>query len=114
MLKGIDPGKLDELLTFERPTVSRSSINSPQTTWTVYRQVYGQRIWLPSPEAFEARQETGFDKVQYALRYDANITSLMRFKQNSESETTYFYVRSVDQNRREGSTVITAERRDNQ
>ena len=114
MLKGIDPGRFDELLTFEQPTVVRDSINSPTTNWSTYRQMYGMRMWKDSPEDFEARQQKSSDKCQYTVRYDALITTLMRFKQDTEGESTYFYIRSIDQNRREGTTVITGERRDNQ
>lgn len=112
MLRGIDAGKLDVRLTFESPTTAKDSKGEWQTTWSVYRSAMAQRIQKGSSERIEGRQQVGGDGADYKLRYDAGLTTVMRFKQSGED--TYFYIRDLQQWQREGYSFISAERRDNQ
>jgi head-tail adaptor len=112
MLKGLNVGRLDLLITIESPTLAANSIGENETTWATYKQAFSSRTWEGGSEGFENRQEVGTDRVKFIIRYDAGVTSLMRLKE--ESDTTYFYVKGVNQWRREGYTQIIAERRDNQ
>lgn len=112
MLAGIKIGHLDALLHVERETVTRDSINAANSIWSGYKNIYGKRIWNDSPESFESKQLVGSDDVQFLVRCDEVLESTMRFKQHLD--TTYFYIRNVQHWFREGYTMITAERRDNQ
>jgi len=112
MLNGVDPRKFDVYLTFESPVKTANAIGENEISWTTYGNCFGQREWRRSMEAIEARGVVGNDLVDYRVRYDSGITTLMRFKQ--VNETTYFYIRDVQHWQREGYTLITAERRDNQ
>lgn len=112
MLAGIQIGRLDVLLHVERETITRDSINAAVSTWSVHKNLYGKRIWNDSPESFESKQLVGSDNVQFMVRCDETLETTMRFKQHMD--TTYFYIRNVQHWFREGYTMVTAERRDNQ
>ena len=112
MLKGRNIGSMDVLLTIEQPSQTRNSINEDITVWSTYGQLFAERVWNQSSEKFEGKQETGSDNVTFSARYNLGLTSLMRLFQ--ESENSYFYITNVRSSRREGITIINAERRDNQ
>jgi SPP1 family predicted phage head-tail adaptor len=112
MLGGINIGKLDLLLTFEESTSTRNSMDEAVQTWTTYKTMYGARKFNNSPDSIESKQQVGTNDVEFTVRYDSGLTSNMRFKQGSE--TTYFYVRSVEGWQREGYSIVRAERRDNE
>lgn len=112
MLRGIHPGRLDVYLTFEQPTQTANSIGENETTWTVYKKMFGARGWRKSAEQYQARELVGNDLVEYTVGFDSGLTSTMRFKQ--DDETTYFYIQDVQQWKREGYSLIHAQRRDNQ
>lgn len=113
MLNGRNIAKMDVKLTIESETKTRNSINEiTASSWSTFATMWAQRMWKPSQEKFEGKQETGFDAVEFHARYNPNITTTMRFKQ--DQETTYFYIIDVSASRREDLTVILAQRRDNQ
>lgn len=112
MLNGRNIAKMDVRLTVEYVTQSRNSINEPENSWSTFATLWAKRIWKNSQEKFEGKQETGFDAVEFHARYNPNITTTMRFKQDQES--TYFYIIDVSASRREDLTIILAQRRDNQ
>ncbi len=112
MLAGIDIGRLDVLLIFEHEVVTRNSINEPVSSFEEWGRKFGKRIWKDSPERFESKQVVGSEDVVFMIRFDESLTSTMRFKQYGD--TQYFYIRNVQGWRREGYSLITAERRDNQ
>ena len=103
---------MDVKLTVESVTKTRNSINEDESSWSTFATIWAQRIWKPSQEKFEGKQETGFDAVEFHSRYNASLTTTMRFKQDQES--TYFYIIDVNTSRREDLTIILAQRRDNQ
>jgi head-tail adaptor len=112
MLKGRNIGRMDVLLTIEQPTKTRNSINEDEITWTTYGQFYAERVWTPSGEKFEGKQEVDIDGVIFNARYNPGIDTTMRLKQGIE--TTYFYINNTRSSIREGLTIINAMRRDNQ
>jgi len=112
MLSGIEPGKLDVLLIFQSAVKTRNDINEQVTTWTDYGKKFGKRIWKDSPERFEAKQQVGTEDVVFMVRFDESLNDTMRFRQHLDEH--YFYIRNVQNWRREGYSLITAERRDNQ
>lgn len=112
MLRGLNPGRLDLLLTVEQKSLTPNSIGENVIGYSLYKQMFGSRVWEGGGEDFQNMQEVGTDKVKFTVRYDAELTNTMRIKE--EADTTYFYIKSVNQWRREGYSVIIAERRDNQ
>lgn len=112
MLKGRNIGRMDILLTIERPAQSRNSINEDETTWTTLGQFFAERVWNPGGEKFEGKQEVDLDQVTFNARYNSGIDTTMRLKQTNEN--TYFYINNVRSSIREGLTIINATRRDNQ
>jgi SPP1 family predicted phage head-tail adaptor len=112
MIRAINPGRFDLLLTFEEYTTSRNSMDEAVQTWTTYKRLYGARKFNNSPDSIEGKQQVGTSDAEFTVRYDSGLTSNMRFKQGSE--TTYFYVRDVQGWQREGYSIVRAERRDNE
>lgn len=111
MIKSLTIGRLDILLTIEQATTARNSIDEDEKTWSVYKRMFGRRKFNNSQERVEASQVVGGNDAEFVVRYDSGLTSTMRLYQGSE--TTYFYIRSVENLRREGYSIIRAERRDN-
>jgi len=112
MVAGIDIGRLDVLLHIEKETIVRDSINAANSTWSVHKHAFGKRVWKSGPEVFESKQLVDSDDVQFMIRCDETVVATMRFKQHLD--TNYFYIKSTEHWFREGYTMITAERRDNQ
>ena len=111
MLKGRNPGKLDVKLTIEQPSTIRNSINEGEVSWSSYGVLWAERLWTPSSEKFEGKQEVGSDNVMFRARYNSGLNTTMRLKQDTES--TYFYITDVMSTIEEGTSVIVASRRDN-
>jgi SPP1 family predicted phage head-tail adaptor len=112
MLKGLVTGKLDLKITIEKETEAKNSIGEIEKTWTYFKTAFASRQWQNSSENFEARQEVGSDNIELVVRFDKNLNSTMRL--SLEDESGYFYIRNVQQWRREGYSKITAVRRDNE
>lgn len=112
MLSAINTGELDTYITIESATNAKSDIGENVQTWSVLRSAHAGFKWKAKGEGFESQQEVGSQLVEIKIRFDQSITSTMRIKRNLD--TTYFYIRSVQHWRREGYTLLTAERRDNE
>ena len=112
MLAPINTGKLDTLITIESITTVKNSIGENESTWSVLKTTNAEVEWLPTGETFEGKQETDLQSIKVKIRFDDSITSLMRVR--LRQETTFFYIRSVQKWRREGSTIFTAVQRDNE
>lgn len=111
MLKGRNIGRMRVPLLIQQQVLTRNSINEDELSWVDFANVFAERVWEPSPEKFEGKQETGILTVQFNARYFPNVTSTMRLKQSIEND--YFYIVNVRNSPREGLMVINAERRDN-
>lgn len=111
MLRGLNTGRLDILITVEQPTLTPNSIGENETTWSTYKTMYMARSQEAGEETFEAKQTVNIEKLTGFVRYDSGLTTRMRLKQ--EQDTTYFYIRNVRQWRREGYSQLVAQRRDN-
>jgi head-tail adaptor len=103
------PGRLDVKITIEQPTLAKNSIGENETTWSTYKTKHCERVFKPRDEQFEASQPVASERMELKTRYDVGITAIMRFYQSAD--TTYFYIRSVSHLKREGLTIIHAERR---
>lgn len=112
MLKGRVAGRLDVRLSVEQPVKTANSIGENALTWEPYKTMFVERVNRDQQETVEARQPVGRDQSEFRGRFDAGLTTRMRFRQDTES--TYFYIISVQSDRREDYSNILAERRDSQ
>lgn len=111
MIRSINAGTLDTLITIESQTLTKNSIGENEKSWSVFRSTNGAVEYGNNPEKFEAQQEVATTGITVKVRYDQRISTMMRLR--IREETTYYYIRSASHWRREGSTIITAEQRDN-
>lgn len=113
MLAGLTIGKLDRQLTFERNTPTIDAIgNTPIDSWGNSFTVWASVTTNSQNENFENGQQTATRSVEVITRYNASIDETTRFTDVRFSRV--YYVKSVEQNLREGYTKLTAESRDNQ
>lgn len=111
-LKGINPGRMDRQITIESPTISKNSNGEDViTTWTIVKTCWAEVMRKPGGETTQSGQQIATMPVDYKIRHDSTITQLMRLYEGSS--TAKYYFRDVQHWKREGFTMISAERRDN-
>jgi SPP1 family predicted phage head-tail adaptor len=114
MLKGVNPGRMDMLVTIQQKSYTLNSIGEQIETWTTLKTCYAERVRKPGGENIQASQTVGTMPTEYKIRHDSTIDFTMRLCEGAQSGTSvWYYVRDVQHWKREGYTLIQAERRDN-
>lgn len=114
MLKGINPGRMDMLVTIQQRTLSNNSIGEQIETWETLKTCYAERVRKPGSESIQASQTVATMPVEYKIRHDAVVNQTMRLTEGSLSaSSTWYYIRDIQHWKREGYSLIVAERRDN-
>lgn len=111
-LKGINIGRLDMLITIQQKTVSLDAIRNQTETWSVLKSCQAERVRKPGGESIQSNQQVASMPVEYRIRHDARVAATMRLYEGSTAGS-YYYITDVQHWKREGFTLITAERRDN-
>lgn len=113
MLKGIEVGKLDRRLLFESFTGTISALsNKPSVSYGNSFKVWGSLKTTNAVESFESSQQVGNKSCEVMIRYRAGMNERMRFTDIRMG--IVYYVKSVEDNVREGYCRIIGESRDNQ
>jgi SPP1 family predicted phage head-tail adaptor len=109
-----DPSKADMQITLQRISNGFSTRGDNIETWSTYKQCYAERVRRPGGESIQTNQQVESIFSQYKVRFDQSITATMRLYEGSNTGSpAYFYIRNVEHWKREGYTLITAEKRDN-
>lgn len=111
-LRGVNIGRMDMLINIEQYTESLDSIRNQVKTWTAVKSCYAERVRQTGNESIQANQQLATMPVTYKVRHDATITQTMRLYEGSTA-AAYYYITDVQHWKREGYTLLTAERRDN-
>lgn len=115
MLKGINSGSLDTRITFEvyTPTVNVIGNKPAQTgTYGSPFTVWGSLKPTSGTENFETNQQVANRACEVVIRYRVGMSENMRFTDTRLSDL--YYVKSIENNPREGYCRIMGEKRDNQ
>lgn len=111
-LKGLNIGRMDTLITIEGVTFSKDANGGDVKTWAAVKTCYAERVRRPGGESIQSNQQVASQLSEYRVRYDVSLDATMRLYEGT-TPGNYLYVRDVQQLRREGYSLITAERRDN-
>jgi SPP1 family predicted phage head-tail adaptor len=110
MLRGINFGQMDVRITIQSTTTSPDAIsNEPVETWSDLKTISVKELNPQSREQFEAKQQVAFNVVRWMARRDDTLNETMRAVRDGET----FYFSGIQNKRREGYMIITAEKRDN-
>lgn len=115
MLKGVNIGKLDTRLTFESKIDTVNVIGNKPAQSGNYGNpftVWGSLRPTSSTESFESNQQVGNRACEVIIRHRPGILETMRFTDLRLNDL--YYVKSVENNPREGYCRIMGEKRDNQ
>lgn len=113
MLKGYNPGRMDQRITLLQPTKSNDATTNAETiTYSSAGNVRAERIFRNSSERYEANQQVGVTVEEFRIRdYSSiyTITQQWRFYWNG---TTY-NIRGIEKTGRRQYLILTGEMRDN-
>ena len=113
-LRGLNIGRMDMLVTIQQSTTAANSIGEQVESWSTLKTCYAERVRKPGGESVQASQTVATMPVEYKVRHDAAINQTMRLTEGALSAaSTWYYIRDVQHWKREGYTLIVAERRDN-
>ncbi len=113
-LRGLNISRMDTLIQIESVTVSKDSNGGDVRTWAQYKSCYAERVRKPGGESIQSNQQVAQQQSEYRVRYDAGLDETMRLYEGRLSGSPdYLYIRDVQHWRREGYSLIIAERRDN-
>jgi len=105
---------MDMLITIEQPTTSTNAIREQVKSFSTYKSCYAERIRKPGGESIQAGQQQATMPVEYRIRHDANVVQTWRlFEGANTGANPRYYITDVQHWKREGFTLLTAERRDN-
>lgn len=108
-LNGINIADLDKKFIIEEPTFTRNATTNEQVkTWSTFATVWGK--WVnKSDERFEANQSVALNESRILIRYLSGLTETMRINDDS----TYYYIKGIEENDRQVTQVVRTEKRDN-
>jgi head-tail adaptor len=113
-LKGVNPGRMDMLVTIQQYTTSLNANREQIKTWETLKSCYSERVRKPGGESIQANQDVATLPVEYRIRHDAGVSGIMRLCEGGLSDSSvFYYITNVQHWKREGYTLLTAERRDN-
>lgn len=78
MNRGEKIGPLDRRISVEEPTVTKGSTGQEVVTWSLFVELWANRIDGGGKEAVDAGRETDFSKVIFTIRHIDGITQKMR------------------------------------
>lgn len=117
MLRPSSIGKMDHVLIFYAPSVSKDSIGDTINTLASQGSTRGERIWRSSGESFEGNQQVGNTMQDFRIHDRMfSVTQEWEFDVYSISDpatTTRYKVRGVKKEGRGNTVLITGETRDN-
>ena len=107
--KYINAGALDEQVTIQSYTETRSTTGSVIKTWATHHSCWAERHARGGSERVEAAQLTAINNVTWRIRYKSTVTEKMRIlDRNSE----YYYITSIAIEGRDQWMLLTTEKRD--
>ena len=108
-LNGINIADLDKKFLIEEPTFTRNATTNEQTkTWSTFATVWGK--WVNnSNEKFEAGQSVAVNDSKILIRYLSGLNEQMRINDNS----TYYYIKGIDEMDRHVTQLVRTEKLDN-
>lgn len=113
-LRGVNISRLDTMIQIEEITVTKDTNGGDVTSWANYKTCWAERIRKPGGESIQSNQQVASQMSEYRIRHDATIVPTMRLYEGQiTASPAYLYIRDVQHWRREGYSLITAERRDN-
>ena len=114
MLKGYNPGRMDQRITLLQPTVHYENVtNAPVTLFSEAGNVRAERMFRNSAERFEANQQVGSTMEEFRIRdYSSiyTITQKWRFSWNS----VVYTIKGVEKVGRRNYLILTGEALDHQ
>lgn len=113
-LRGVTIGRMDTLIQIEAVTTTKDSNGGDVRAWAAYKTCYAERVRKPGDEAIQSNQQVSQQTSEYKIRYDVGVLPTMRLYEGPvRGSPSYLYIRDVQHWRREGYSLIAAERRDN-
>lgn len=112
-LRGMNPGRLDEVLTLNEPVKTIDpTTNSEITAYQTAGTVRAERIFKGSTERFEANQQVGIDTQDFRIRdvrsvYAINNTWRFTWKSKEYSIT------GIEESGRRNFLILNGQSRDN-
>ena len=99
-------GKLDRRIVIEQYSETRTTSGAVNKVWSTLGEVWAKVDWKSGGEGFEAKQEQGFNNVEFMVRFCGllNANEKQRIFYNDE----YFdilYVNEID--RRQYYKIVT-------
>jgi hypothetical protein len=108
-------GELDRPIVIQSYTESADSVtNQRAKTWSDTLILKAKRIATKSKvnETYQANQQVGTETYEYTVRPGSTVVN-QKMRIYDTWETRYFYITGVNRIDRMGTTILTAEYRDN-
>lgn len=81
----IDPGELDRRITIQTASATGvDALGESTSGWSTYSQPWAKIEWESGSEGEDASQIANREIVSFLIRYDANITPMMRISYDSD------------------------------
>lgn len=112
MIKGIDIGKMDVLLTIQSPTKTRHAVTGEEiTAWADLMEMWAEKVVKPgSSESFEGEQQVSKTRSYFKIRWTDAITEDMRVTRGGVVE----YITGIEETDRKKCLTLRTEKRDNE
>jgi SPP1 family predicted phage head-tail adaptor len=112
MRRGIRSGELDIRITIQSVTETNDAVTNQEvsTYATLASNVPAKRLGPKSNESFEANQQVAVSVSRYMIRNRSGLTEKMRVV---DGGVTY-NISGIENFGRQGYTILTVERRDNE
>jgi SPP1 family predicted phage head-tail adaptor len=105
---------MDMLVTIQQYSTALNANREQIKTWETLKTCYSERVRRPGGESIQANQDLATMPVEYRIRHDAQVTPTMRLCEGAlTGSSVFYYITNVQHWKREGYSLIQAERRDN-
>jgi SPP1 family predicted phage head-tail adaptor len=110
MLRGINLGQMDVLITIVRVTTTKNSVtNEPEEAYTDLDTVYAKRLGPVSKEQYEANQLVAVGTSRFMIRRRDDINETMIVVDGTNS----YRISGIEDFGRQGYQILTVVKRDN-
>ena len=101
----LEAGRLDRVIQIQRPTKTKTAMGGETIAWTLFKEVYAEKVPVRASERFLAGQIQASKVEQFRIRYLPGLVSSMRIKFADQ----YYRILGIDEFERGVSMEIIAE-----